>query len=163
LSYYNITLNNDVAKVTDDAKGEIRTNIGVVEVGYKINRKHSLRLELQGLVIDDDKYGNINDKGNWATVLIEYNVSPHWFFSVMDQWNLPNEKLDDVYYVSSDSNLDPVRSGVHYPYITAGYIHGATRLSAGYGRQRAGLFCVGGVCRFVPASNGLTISFTQSF
>jgi len=163
LSYFNITLNNDVAKVTDNAKGLIHTNIGVVEVGYKINRKHSLRMELQGLVVADDKYGEINDKGNWATVLIEYNVSPHWFFSVMDQWNLPNEKLDKVYHITETSEVDPVSSGVHYPYVTAGYIKGATRISAGYGRQRAGLFCVGGVCRFVPASNGLTISFTQSF
>ena len=52
---------------------------------------------------------------------------------------------------------------VHYPIFSCGYIKGATRLMASYGRQRAGLFCVGGVCRFVPASNGLTLSFTQSF
>ena len=32
-----------------------------------------------------------------------------------------------------------------------------------YGKQRAGVFCVGGVCRAVPASNGLTFSFTSSF
>lgn len=148
VSYFNIALNNDVAKVTGGAKGIIHTNIGVIEGRYKINRKHSIRWELQALFIADDKDGNINDQGNWATAVVEYNVSPNWFFSVMDQYNYGNP--------SEDLRL-------HYFYATFGYIKGATRISAGYGRQRAGLFCVGGVCRFVPASNGLTLSFTQSF
>ncbi len=148
LSYYNISLNNDVGKVTGDAKGIIRTNIGVVELGYKINRKNSLRFELQGLFVDKDENDDINDKGDWATALIEYNVSPHWFFSVMDQYNYGN----------------PVEGQkLHYIYGSLGYIKDATRITIGYGRQRAGLFCVGGVCRFVPASNGLTMSFTHSF
>ena len=148
LSYYNISLNNDVGKVTGDANGIIRTNIGVVELGYKINRKNSLRFEFQGLFIDRDENNDINDKGDWATFLVEYNVSPHWFFSVMDQYNYGN----------------PVEGQkLHYIYGSLGYIKDATRITLGYGRQRAGLFCVGGVCRFVPASNGLTLSFTHSF
>ena len=147
-SYFNISLNNDVAKVAENAKGVLRTNIGVIEAQYKINRKHSLRGELQALFIDDTKDGKINDQGNWVTAVIEYNVSPHWFFSVMDQYNYGN----------------PVEARqIHYIYASAGYIQGATRVTAGYGRQRAGLFCVGGVCRFVPASNGLTLSITHSF
>ena len=156
LSYFNIVLNNDVAKVTDDASGIINTHIGVIEAGYKINRNHSLRVELQGLFINDVERQTspgvfekvTNDKGNWATLLIEYNVSPHWFFSIMDQYNYGNPKKE-------------LRA--HYPYVSMGYIREATRISVGYGRQREGLFCVGGICRFVPASNGLTLSFTQSF
>lgn len=148
LSYFNIALNNDVAKVTGDAKGIIHTNIGVIETQYKINPKHSIRAEFQALFIAKDKYGEINDKGNWATILLEYNVSPHWFFSVMDQYNYGNPEAD---------------LRLHYFYGTFGYIRESTRISVGYGRQRAGLFCVGGVCRFVPASNGLTLNFTQSF
>ena len=148
LSYFNINLNNDVGKVTGDAKGIIGTNIGVVELGYKINRKNSLRLELQGLFVNKDELGDINDKGDWATVLVEYNVSPHWFFSVMDQYNYGNPNEGQK---------------LHYIYGSLGYIKDATRITLGYGRQRAGLFCVGGVCRFVPASNGLTMSFTHSF
>jgi hypothetical protein len=31
------------------------------------------------------------------------------------------------------------------------------------GRQRGGLVCVGGVCRFVPESSGLTLTFNTSF
>jgi len=161
LSYFNITLNNDVAKVTGDAHGLIKTHIGVAEVGYKFNRKHSLRTELQALLIENDDHGDIADKGNWATVLVEYNVSPHWFFSILDQWNLPSTRLTEIYPESEGFN--PEKTGVHYTYYSVGYIQGATRFTVGYGKQRAGLFCVGGVCRFVPASNGLTFSFTHSF
>jgi len=148
LSYFNITLNNDVAKVTSNAHGLIKTNIGVVELGYKINKKHSLRAEIQGLFIAKDAHGDINDNGDWATVVLEYSISPGWFISVLDQYN----------YGNADSG-----KRLHYLYGSLGYIKESTRISLGYGRQRAGLFCVGGVCRFVPASNGLTLSFTQSF
>lgn len=148
LSYFNISVNNDVAKITGDASGIITSNIGVIEAGYKINKKNSMRLELQGLFVNKDDKGDINDKGDWATVLIEYNVSPHWFFSIMDQYN----------YGNPDDALK-----LHYAYGSLGYIKDATRITLGYGRQREGLFCVGGVCRYVPASNGLTMSFTHSF
>ena len=164
VSYFNISLNNDVGKVTGDAKGIINTNIGVIDMGYKINKKHSIRAELQALLVTPDKYGKVNDKGDWATVLIEYNISPSLFFSVMDQWNLPNDKLNDIYGSDTDAGDDDLtKTGLHFPYVSAGYIHEATRVKVGYGRQRAGLFCVGGVCRFVPASNGLTVSITHSF
>jgi hypothetical protein len=33
----------------------------------------------------------------------------------------------------------------------------------GYGKRREGIFCVGGVCRAVPASSGLEMTFTSSF
>ncbi|MFA7274944.1 MAG: DUF6029 family protein [Crocinitomicaceae bacterium] len=141
LSYYNISLNNDVAKITTDAHGIINSHISVLEVGYKFNKKHSLRVEAQSLLTK-------KDKGDWATVVVEYTIAPGLFFSVMDQYNYGNPKSD---------------LQIHYLIGTFGYVHEATRLTLSYGRQRAGLFCVGGVCRFVPASNGLTLNFTQSF
>jgi len=140
-SYFNIRLNNDISKVADDAHGIIESHIGVVEVNWKINKTNSVRAEFQGLFTK-------KDKGNWATAVIEYNVSPNWFFSVMDQYNYGN----------------PLKElQLHYLIGSFGYIRDATRFMVSYGRQRAGLFCVGGVCRFVPASNGLTLTFTQSF
>ena len=151
-SYFNITINNDVAKISNDAKGIISSHIGVIETSYKINKKHAIRSEIQGLFVNPIQKGadagKINDKGDWATILVEYTISPHWSFGFMDQYNYGN----------------PVEAKrVHYPIFTFGYVKDATRISIYYGRQRAGLFCVGGVCRFVPASNGLTFSFTQSF
>jgi hypothetical protein len=147
-SYFHIQLNNDVAKISNDAKGIIKSHIAVLELTYKINTKHSLRTELQGLFLERDKFGDIMDNGDWATILLEYSVSPHYFFSVMNQYNFGNPDGD---------------KRTNYPIFTCGYIKDATRFMVSYGRQRAGLFCVGGVCRFVPANNGLTFSFTHSF
>ena len=58
LSYYNISLNNDVAKVTQDAHGIIQSHIGVVELGYKINKKHLIKVGLNASC-PDDEHGNI--------------------------------------------------------------------------------------------------------
>ena len=149
LSYYNITLNNNVASVTKITKpdGLIRSNIFVAEFGLKFANKQSLRAEVQGLFIN--KYeGKPVDKGNWATMVVEYTFNSNWFMSVMDQYNYGNAYKD---------------RRAHHPYVTVGYIREATRIMVSYGRQRAGMFCVGGVCRQVPASNGLTVSLTQSF
>ena len=148
VSYFNIHINNDVAKVSNDASGIIGANIGVVEASYKINSKHNIRIELQGMFVNRKADGSPNDKGDWATGLIEYTVSPSYFVSFINQYNY--------------GNPNPQKR-VNYPNITCGYIHESTRIMLSYGRQRAGLFCVGGVCRFVPANNGLTLSFTQSF
>lgn len=141
LSYFNIQLNNDVVDVSTQAHGIINAHIVVADLLFKINHKHSIRTELQGLFTKDDR-------GGWTTFVIEYTMSPHWFVSIMDQYNYGN----------------PIKSKrANYLYGSVGYINGSTRITVSYGRQRAGLFCVGGICRYVPASNGLTVSFTQSF
>jgi len=145
LSYFDIKLNNDVAKVTEDASGIISSHVSVLEMGYKVNKNHSLRIELQELRTNK---GKGRDKGDWATAVIEYNYKSNWFFGIMDQYNYSNPEKD---------------LQIHYIIGTVGYVQGSTRFTVSYGRQRAGLFCVGGVCRNVPASNGLTFSFTQSF
>lgn len=126
----------------------LNAQIGVLDVNYKINKKHNLRGEFQMLIVDKDAEGKLHDQGNWATVLLEYTVSPHWFLAVLDQYNYDNP--DDT-------------KEIHYPYVTGGYTKGTNRIALGYGKQRAGLFCVGGVCRPVPASNGFTLSITSTF
>jgi len=135
VSYFNIQLNNDVATVTKET-GIIKSNIFVLETGYKFKNKSSLRAELQALIVNRrDSLGNELrlgqggtpvDKGDWATVVIEYTINSNWFVSVMDQYNFGNPDK---------------QHREHHP----------------------GLFCVGGVCRPVPSSNGLTLSFTHSF
>jgi hypothetical protein len=131
----------------------ISSHIGVLEVGWKINKKHNIRAELQALFTSNRKmygfnYHTAGDKGDWVTLVLEYTISPNWFFGFMDQYNYGN----------------PVKDlRVHYAVGSVGWIKDATRITLNYGRQRAGLFCVGGVCRFVPASNGLTLSLTHSF
>jgi hypothetical protein len=129
----------------------VQSNIFVADLNYKINSKHNIRMELQYLYMhpSEDSAANAQrDRGDWATALVEYTVSPHWFVAGLLQYNLGN----------ADAELRTT-----YPYFTFGYIKDAHRISIGFGRQRAGLFCVGGVCRPVPASNGMTISITSSF
>ncbi len=121
--------------------GNVYANVGVLDLLTKLNRKSSIRTELQGLFTNQDK-------GDWATFLVEYTYAPHWFVSVMDQWNYGNDIEDEQF---------------HFPIASVGYIKEATRITLSYGRQREGIFCVGGVCRVVPASNGLTVSITSSF
>jgi len=119
----------------------IYADIAVLEGLYNLSERNSLRFELQHL-------STKQEKGNWATAVAELTFSPHWFVAAMDQYNYGGA-------VDTDA--------VHYPIVSAGYIRGANRFSMSYGRQRAGIFCVGGVCRVVPAANGLTLSVTSTF
>ncbi len=141
LTYYYFEFNTAVTPVTQDFKGIVYANIGVVEIQYKMKPKHSFRTELQVLTTKQDK-------GDWATVLGEYSFSPHWIVSVLDQYNYGNSNAD---------------KRVHYLFGSMAYVNGSNRFSVGYGKRRAGIFCIGGVCRAVPASNGLELSITSSF
>ncbi|HLP12817.1 MAG TPA: DUF6029 family protein [Flavobacteriales bacterium] len=122
-------------------KGTVFAHIGVAELNYKFNRRHNLRMELQHMYTKQDQ-------GSWATVVAEYSISPHWYFSALDQYNYGNKHVEDR---------------LHYPYVNVAYTLGPNRISVGYGNQRAGLFCVGGICRAVPASKGLSISISSTF
>lgn len=136
----------------------VLANIAVVDFTYKFNRKHSLRAELQGLWTKDDGSDVFaiaakdikikKDDGDWLALTLEYNISPKWFFSIMDEYNYGNPVSD---------------MQIHYYNVSFGYTDESNRISIRYGRQREGLLCVGGVCRYVPASTGLTITLTSSF
>lgn len=145
-TYLNLLYNMNVVQGLQ-TKGTILSNIHILEASLKLPKKWTVRTELQHLgVSKDEKY--YKDQGNWAFGLIEFTKSPHWFFTVLDQYNYGN---------------DVESSRVHYLSGTIGYIKNQHRIQLGYGRQRAGIFCVGGVCRNVPAANGFTFSLTSSF
>lgn len=142
--YMNLMVNNDVmnfAGINGKWKGKIYADIAVLDMTFKLKKKHAIRTEIQGMFTKQDM-------GDWGTLLIEYTYSPHWFVALMDQYNYGNPIEDNQ---------------LHYPYATLGYTNKNTRIAVGYGRQKAGLFCVGGVCRQVPASNGANITITSSF
>ena len=144
--YLNFVYNGAVLKGAYDYdnvafEGFVYADIHIVEMQYKIKHNQSLRTELQFLKTKQ----HLQD---WATGLLEYSVSPHWFFSILDQWNFGNDNPDTRF---------------HFLIGSAGYIKNANRFTLSYGKQRAGIFCVGGVCRVVPASNGVTLSITSSF
>ena len=43
------------------------------------------------------------------------------------------------------------------------YAKGNHRLQLGYGRTRAGINCSGGVCRYMPETKGIYLSYNGSF
>ncbi|MAY84978.1 MAG: hypothetical protein CMP59_12685 [Flavobacteriales bacterium] len=139
-TYANLIYNQDVIEGKPGVP-VIRANVGIADVTYKFNMRNSLRTEVQFLLTEQDQ-------GDWATAIFEYSYAPHWFFAIMDQYNYGNE--------------DPERQ-IHYYNASMGYNNGGNRITLSYGRQRAGIFCVGGVCRVVPASSGLYLSLTSSF
>ncbi len=131
--------NQEVVEGHGEPKAFIHTVVG--DFTYMFLKKHALRLELQYLhtkQIDQD----------WLMGTLEYTFAPTWFVSVSDQWNVGN----------NDRNLR-----LHYYYVSAGYIHDATRISLSYGKIRQGIMCAGGVCREMPASNGVMLTISSSF
>jgi len=141
-AYFNQTYNKHVIEdnLYDD-HNMVDANIAVLDLTYKFDRRNSLRAELQGLWTKEDD-------GDWMALLLEYNISPTWFFSVQDEFN----------YGNPDGDMQ-----VHYYNVSFGYTQKSNRFSLRYGRQRDGLLCVGGVCRYVPASTGFTLTLTSSF
>jgi len=123
-------------------------HIVVGDVHWRVNKKNSLHFKAEWMGSDshyDPANGHTDRRaGDWVMGFVEWSIGSHFFVSVSDQ------------YAYND--------GVgNYPSVTVGYTHGATRLQLGYGKQREGLLCIGGVCRQVPASNGLTIGMSTSF
>jgi hypothetical protein len=151
LSYLNISYDIDIIQ-GKPGKPVVYADIVILEGLHNFSEKNSMRLELQHL-------SSKQDQGSWATALAEFTFSPHWFVAVMDQFNYVT--FDDTFLQDGKTEVRPER--LHYPIGSMGYIRGGNRFQMNYGRQRAGIFCVGGVCRQVPAANGLTLSITSTF
>ena len=140
LLYASQVYNKDVIQ-GESGFGTIYSNIAMTELVYKISAARSIRMELQHLYTEQDRK-------SWAMGLLEYGAGEHWLLSAMDQYNYGND-------ISKDR--------IHYYSTQITYIRNATRIALGYGKQRSGIFCVGGVCRYVPAANGITFAVTTSF
>ena len=117
--------------------GMLNSHIFVADVKQKLSPNTTLRVEAQYLASKD------GDK-DWLFGLAELSLAPHWMFTLSDLYNVGNTR-------------------VHYyqGYVT--YSGGAHRLQLGYGRTRAGFNCSGGVCRYIPATKGLTLSYNYNF
>ena len=117
--------------------GTVNSNIFIADGKYQFSPKVTLRCELQYLRTKDDQ-------GDWAYGLLELSLAPHWMITVSDMWNCGGTKL-------------------HYYQGLVTYNIRQHRIQAGYGRTRAGYNCSGGVCRYVPASTGWTLSYNYNF
>ena len=135
-------------QVSEGKPGMLNSTILVSDISYKIKQGHTLRIELQTLRSEETDNKKELAEGDWSMGLIEYTVSPSWSFTLQDLYNWGNEDITKQ---------------LHYINTNISYSKGSNRFEIGYGKKREGIFCAGGVCKTVPASNGFTLNITSSF
>lgn len=114
-----------------------KSDIFVADILYKVNATKSVRVEIQHL------WAETNEK-NWVAFSGEFSVAPHWsvFFSDMTNYSGTN---------------------IHYPNGGVQLNIKSTSLQFNYGRNREGLKCSGGICKWMPAYTGFGFSLTTNF
>ena len=115
----------------------VRAGIGVVEAKYAVNKKVQMRAELQYLYTKQDE-------GQWVAALYE--------LSLWRQLVLSGQWMYNIGYAHEATNE-------HYYTVAATYTHGAHRVMAGYTKTREGYNCSGGICRYVPKQQGITLTY----
>lgn len=123
--------------VIEGEGGVIHSDIFIADAKFKLASKATLRTEVQYLSTKDDD-------GDWLFGLAEFSLAPSWMFTISDMYN------------SGKTNL-------HYYQGLVTFLKGAHRIQVGYGRTRSGYNCSGGVCRYIPASKGFTLSYNYNF
>lgn len=136
-SYINQYYNKSII----DQNGLVNTNILAGETTYKMSKSKSIRVVAEHLWAD-------SDKKNWAASTVEFNANSKFSFYVSDLYNYGN---------------DASYSRNHYYNVGGSFRKSTTRIALNYGRQRGGLVCVGGICRIVPESSGLSLSLNTNF
>lgn len=121
--------------VVEGHGGMVTANTFILEGQWKMAKKTQLRWEAQYMRTKQDK-------GDWLAGLLELSLAPHWMFTLTDTWNL---------------------SGHDYYSAMVTYNYRANRFTLGYGRTRAGYNCSGGVCRWVPATKGFSLTYNFTF
>ena len=117
--------------------GMVYSNIFVADGKYQFSPKVTLRGEMQYMTTK-------GDEGDWAFGLLELSLVPHWMITISDQFNVN-------------------QSHTHYYMGQVTFTTGSHLIQLGYGRVQEGYNCSGGVCRYVPASKGFTLSYNYNF
>ncbi|MDN3492946.1 DUF6029 family protein [Winogradskyella bathintestinalis] len=138
LTYQNVIVDKGIVEGGPLGNNSILANIGVLEATRRFDNGKAVRLVAQHLWSEDDRK-------NWAAGVIEYNFSTRLAIYAADNWN----------YGGANET--------HYYSVGGSYSKGNTRLGINYGRQRGGLICIGGVCRFVPENTGFSANLTVAF
>ncbi len=133
-SYYN-------KKYIEESSGKVDFTVVAAESTVKLKSGRSMKFIVQHLWTQDDKK-------NWVASTYEYTVSSKLSFFVSDMYNYGN---------------DDTAQREHFYNVGGNYAKGRFRMSLSYGKQRGGLLCLGGICRVVPESKGLTLTLNTSF
>lgn len=112
-------------------------NVFVFDAQYKLTSSISMRTELQYLYSEE-----LNK--DWMAALLELNMAPNWSFFVSDMYNHGNTE-------------------VHYYSGGISFSNSLMRVAGSYGRNREGMVCSGGVCRWQPAYTGGNLQFSLYF
>ena len=116
----------------------LHAGIGVFEAKYALNKKVQMRAEAQYMYTKQDE-------GQWFAALYELSlwrqlvISGQWMYNIGYGKETAEEK--------------------NYYTFAATYTHGAHRIMAAYTKTRAGFNCSGGVCRYVPKQEGVTLTY----
>ena len=116
----------------------LHAGIGVVEAKYALNKNVQMRAEVQYMYTKQDE-------GQWFAALYELSL---WRKLVLSgQW---------MYNIGYGKETTEEKN---YYTFAATYTHGAHRVMAGYTKTRAGFNCSGGVCRYVPKQEGISLTY----
>lgn len=124
-------------RLLDGKEGQLQRQVFVLETQYRPHRNWNWRGELQYLAasgLDSD----------WAFYLVECNSKSRWSFGGQHLFTTTGK-------------------GQHYYQVQVGYRHKSAQWRLSYGRHREGYDCSGGVCRYVPAYEGLSCSCWYNF
>ena len=127
-------------RFVEEKVGEINSKIIVFDNTLKLSGEKSTRFEIQHLFTEDDKK-------NWFGYGIEYNFNYNF----------------SAYFNSIINYENEIESNPTYSNIGVSYSKNASKFMVSYGKQRGGLMCYGGVCRYVPEFKGLSFSIITSF
>lgn len=141
-TFYNTTaLGSGSGATNAPHDGEVNANMFIFESTHKWHGAKSSRVILEHLDTADDVK-------NWGSMTLEHNFNSHYSMYALDLYNYGNPDADQR---------------IHYYNVGASYSQGPTRFSVSYGRQRGGLFCSGGVCRFIQPNTGLNFTLSTTF
>ena len=125
-------------QVVEGKGGIVRSGIAVADARVQINNNVSMRGEVQYLY-------SPHHEGQWMFALYELNLYHHW--TLHGQWlynigHAPDEKKEHYY--------------------TAGltFTYGAHRANLAYTKTRDGYNCSGGICRYVPKMEGVSLNYS---
>jgi hypothetical protein len=134
LSYINQVYNKGEVEGGDKV---IASQIGVLETLVRITDNIWLKTEVSELIPS-------KNENYWTYLLAEISFAPKWTFMAADM-------------------IDHADQAIHYYNFGMSFTQKATRFSVNWGRNREGLQCAGGLCRYVPAYSGFGLSVITTF
>lgn len=132
-SYINRNRNQWILSGKNTGGDIMRSNIFVFDGKYRITNKISLRSELQ-------YHQTKQSDKDWAYGLLEVSILPYFVITLSDEWNVGTSKK-------------------HYPMLSLAANMKSNRLQLSIGSTSGGVNCSGGVCRYMPPTSGIFLSY----